>query len=308
VHVEIRTADFGAMQYILGFALADILNKKHSWIRASAVETFGSVDNVKTVGADEKKRARTIFLLNPYIGELAQKGSKPFDKAYPDLRMVMSNSVMGDTFLTLDPEIKSYQDLAGKRINPGPKGQAKSTVAQQLVKSAGMGDQVKWTHMGITAGKNALMDGTVDAIWVFINNFGPGVWNSPPYVEEILAQRKAYFIPVTDEQLQKNRETYGAGISIKTVMPANALAQGVPPEDLTMRALVNGWGAYKDFPEDVMYEIVKTIDENHKMFTDYHPAGGVINPDNYGIIPWSENQWHPGAIKYYKEKGIKFGG
>ena len=67
------------------------------------------------------------------------------------------------------------------------------------------------------------------------------------------------------------------------------------------------WGIYPDFPDDVAYEIVKTLDENHTMFKDYHNAGKNIDPTTYGLYPVAKDKFHPGARKYYDEKGIKYG-
>jgi len=56
-----------------------------------------------------------------------------------------------------------------------------------------------------------------------------------------------------------------------------------------------------------MYEVIKTLVEHQEMFKDYHPIGATYMPVKHGLLPIDEEYWHPGARKYYDEKGIGYG-
>ena len=54
--------------------------------------------------------------------------------------------------------------------------------------------------------------------------------------------------------------------------------------------------------EDLIYELTKTIYENRDAVVQRHAAGRAINPRN--VVRDTGTEFHPGAIRYYKEIGI----
>jgi hypothetical protein len=60
--------------------------------------------------------------------------------------------------------------------------------------------------------------------------------------------------------------------------------------------------AHKDLPDDLVYEITKAVLENNAQMVKGHAAAKetvVQNWDRNTFLPF-----HPGAVRYYKEKGI----
>ena len=57
----------------------------------------------------------------------------------------------------------------------------------------------------------------------------------------------------------------------------------------------------KDMSEDFVYEVVKTTFENVDILIATHKSAVEVKPEN---IVYSPIVLHPGALKYYKEKGI----
>ena len=57
-----------------------------------------------------------------------------------------------------------------------------------------------------------------------------------------------------------------------------------------------------DADEDLIYELTKAIYENRDQVTAKHAAGKAINPRN--VVRDTGTEFHPGAIRYYKEIGI----
>jgi TRAP-type uncharacterized transport system substrate-binding protein len=62
--------------------------------------------------------------------------------------------------------------------------------------------------------------------------------------------------------------------------------------------------AWKDFPEEYAYEITKVCAENANKVKDYFASGKAFTPNGMVINCWGPKLYHPGALKYYKEKGL----
>ncbi len=60
-------------------------------------------------------------------------------------------------------------------------------------------------------------------------------------------------------------------------------------------------------PEDIVYEITKTIYENAEKFGSYHAVGKGVTKDNVATLSYPEEMFHPGAVRFYREHGIKIG-
>ena len=57
-------------------------------------------------------------------------------------------------------------------------------------------------------------------------------------------------------------------------------------------------------PDDVVYNLVKAVFENFDEFKKLHPAFANLDPKAMATNGLSA-ELHPGAVKYYKEKGMR---
>jgi TRAP-type uncharacterized transport system substrate-binding protein len=65
------------------------------------------------------------------------------------------------------------------------------------------------------------------------------------------------------------------------------------------------WLCRKDLSEDLVYNILKAVYENEEEKNAIHPLAKMYNVKNaFRGTPGVPVNFHPGAIKYYKEKGI----
>jgi TRAP transporter TAXI family solute receptor len=73
---------------------------------------------------------------------------------------------------------------------------------------------------------------------------------------------------------------------------------------------VTTWGVMATFvtsasvPDDVVYEVVRAVFENVDDFRSLHPAFANLDPKKM-VVDGLSAPIHPGAMKYYKEKGLK---
>ena len=151
--------------------------------------------------------------------------------------------------------------------------------------------------------------GKVDAVDTHFPERGPGKYVPIPKVKEFItkAKGKVYIIGASAQHRALSRKLYGDVFGATAKLSANCIAPGIPKTDKFMLMPILGWGVYPDMPNEVEYEIVKTLAENHDMFKDYHKAGANIIPENFGLYPVAKDLWHPGARKYFEEKGIDYG-
>lgn len=313
-HIEIRGARFGGSSYIMAFAAADILNKKSSWVRASALESVGAgQENIRVVGADKKKRARTVLMCDLDMFSLARSGKSPFEKNpehYRDLMVMRATQRIAHGYLTLDPAIKNIADLKGKRFATWPKGTLKNIIISNAIGGAGekVLKSIKWQYSAFQ-GYDDMLLGKVDAVFGFFPERGDGRYVRIPAVTELYKKKKGkvYLIGFTPEQRARSGKLYGENWSRSILLPANSIEKGVPSGDLLTTVVILSWSVYPDMPKDVVYEIVKVLDENCDMFGNYHKAGVSLKTEFSGLFPVAKELWHPGARKYLDEKNIPYG-
>ena len=61
--------------------------------------------------------------------------------------------------------------------------------------------------------------------------------------------------------------------------------------------------SHENVPEDVVYEVVRAVMENLDDFRSLHPAFANLDPAIM-MTDGLSAPLHPGAAKYYKEKGL----
>ena len=306
--ILIYSARFGGINYMAGVTLAELLNKNHSWIKASNLESAGSIENIKRGADDPKDRARSIRLGVSIVYGAAKDGLAPlFKKKRENMRLLFSHMIsLSGLFLTADPDIRVPADLKGKRVGVGERGSAFLVETRFLLKDClGVWDQIKKEYLGFKAARDAFMDGLIDAVYSPGNIRGKGRYGVHPLMKSALQLKKGlHFVKVTEEDISRGSKATGWPLSTMTV-PAGAFRKNVPDQDALVYNTALLFWAYEDLPEDIAYEITKIAHENTKKFGEAHAAMRIMSPETMTFLPAaSEKEIHPGALKYYKEKGI----
>jgi TRAP transporter TAXI family solute receptor len=120
-------------------------------------------------------------------------------------------------------------------------------------------------------------------------------------VEELAAKKGARILPldVSPEAIKRTRDKF-PGYPVK-VTPGPGKA-GVEKEQYL-------WAydiyiiARENLPDEAAYQVVKALWEHYKELGDIHVLLKAWTPDRFvtanAIVPY-----HPGAVKFYKEKGV----
>jgi TRAP transporter TAXI family solute receptor len=298
VKMSIYTTSFGTTAYIASFALADIVNKKHPWLRIGVVETTQGADAVKSVALAPELRKTSMFNMSSTLHYEAVQGKGAFTSPvnYQVISVRDSNAV---SFVTLDPNIKTMKDLNGKRVSAGVMGGPGPTYLKLLelygVKPAII-EKLSWAPA-----KDALMDGKVDACLQTLGDTTLTPYMPPALIHELQTKKGFHVIPFDLEMLKKVADTNLVGY---VELPAGMF--GAPNPVITSTNL-SYWGACPEFDAEIAYEVAKSIAENAEAFQGYDKSLAAIRRSAMAAVPIPPLTLHPSAEKYYKEVGIKIG-
>jgi TRAP transporter TAXI family solute receptor len=302
--IEIYTYKVGSFTYAMGVALADFINKNSTRLKATAIEAVGASVTSRIVASEPAMRKKIIGFMVKYEPEAAYP---PFKEPYYGIRNIAVIGFVSNGLVTLDPKIKTVHDLDGKRVGLGTSpSAARVEVPKAAILNAGV-KNVKFSEHGMVDGVRALTDGMVDALLVgsFMVNTAPVKFGPNPAMSELMSTRKVYFVSFDKASYDKAAAALprpNSWTNYSYVMPAGAL-KGLESPYVVQGGAIH-WSCDKEMPDDVVYEIIRIMAENSGKFKDYHPLGRTITPENMAKMG-SEDKVHAGALKYYREKGIK---
>lgn len=298
----------GTPPYTLSQALSEVINKSHPWLRATNAETLGFIDDIRRAIASPKAKKTTIFCSEQTCAWLATRGYGPFkDMRYSDWKIVavMNNSPV--ELITLDPKIKTWRDMQGKRINTGPVD-SMLYLYFMLLKEAGWGnavDKMKLQPMPVPAGKDALIDRLIDVTIVPMGS-GPPAYMGSPASMEITARHRAYGVDWGADALKAMSKYWDLpAVESITIPPGKYGLSNEKPHDVFHSYCM--WLADITMPDEVVYELTKTLWEHVAKLGEYHVIGKATTTKTLTSVPVGEKWYHPGALKLYKEKGATFG-
>jgi TRAP transporter TAXI family solute receptor len=293
--VTIGTGGVMGVYYPTGGAICKLVNKKRRvhGIRCGAESTRGSVSNINAImaGDFEFGMAQSDRQYQAYHG-LAEWRHMP----QIDLRAVYSLYAETVTLIAaVDSGIKSIQDLRGKRVNIGNPGSGQRVNSIDSLRNAGIDYNYDLTASGVKAFESLalLQEGHIDACFYSVAH------PSGAIKQATSGKRKVRFIPITDtEALIRKYPFYArAFIPIKfyprVANRKNVETFGVKPTLVTSIHI----------PDDIVYAITKEVLDNLRAFKKLHPAYLFLTKEN--ALEALSAPIHPGALKYYKEVGLK---
>ena len=291
--VTIGTGGVTGVYYAVGGAVCRLMNKDRAktGLRCSVESTGGSVFNVNAIKSGELD----FGLAQSDIQYNAFKGAGSFkDKADPDLRAVYS--VHPEPFTVLarkDSGVTKFEDFKGKRFNIGNPGSGTLASMEELLKQMGWSDssfslaaQLKADEQG-----TALCDNKIDGFFY-------GVGHPSAAIQDPTTACGAKLISLTGpaiDALVKEHPYYA-----KAEIPGGMYANNPNPTE-TYGVLATVVTSSK-VSDDVVYNLVKATFDNFDEFKKLHPAFANLDPKAM-IRNGLSAPLHPGAIKYYKEKG-----
>ena len=293
-NISIATGGTGGVYYPMGGGIAAVLSKHVPGMQATAEVTGGSVDNLKLIGTGKPYVAfsMTDAALDAARGEDKFKGNKVPVKTlmilYPNRMHVVTVEGRG---------IAKMADLKGKRVSTGSPGSATEVMAFRVIEAAGLDkdSDLKRERLGVAESVNAVKDGKIDAFFWVGGLPTAGVTdlaNTP--------NTKVKLIDHADTVAAMNRK-YG------NLYVEDAISKDVyrgMDSDNKQATVMNILVAHETMDDKTAYNIVKTIFDKRDDLIAVHKEAANFKLENQKASA-SPIPFHPGAVKYFAEKGIK---
>ena len=302
-HIFIAGGRTHSVWYPLTQALAKFINEKSDWLRAEVVSTAGITGNVDMV----KEKPKEYIGINSFSHIHYRPGHAWGEKrgCYTGDRFIAGATSMTQLIVSYDPNIKSVKDLAGKIVDVGRMGAANTPDHKAILEKYGVLDKVKFVYTGFGGGAAKLKDGLVDASFMLFNHVYPYKFTKGGFIEKLETRRPIYYVGFDRNMLIQLREKEYATLPVR--VPAGALDPKTQPKALWAFNDPTFFIADKDMDNDVVYEITRIIWETPaEEWAKWNPLGAHINKKFKPAMPSLKLYiTHPGAKKFYDERGIE---
>jgi len=293
-NISIATGGTGGVYYPMGGGIAAVLSKYVPGLQATAEVTGGSVDNLKLIGTGKPYIGFTMTdaSLEAYRGEDKFKGNKvPLRTLmilYPNRMHVVAVDGTG---------INKIGDLKGKRVSTGSPGSATEVMAFRVLEAAGLDKDkdVKRERLGAAESVNAMKDGKIDAFF--------WVGGLPTAAVTDLANTPNTKIKMIDhaDLVPAMNKKYG-NLYVQDTIPKGTY-KGMDADN-HQATVMNILVANENMDDKTAYEIVKAIFDHKDDIVAVHKEAANFKLENQKAAA-SPVPFHPGALKYFAEKGIK---
>src|SRR5689334_20592031 len=291
--LSIGTGDPGGVYFPLGGAVANVLAKALPGLHTTVEVTGGSVDNIRLIAAGQSDLGFTMAdaAMDAMQGQDKFKNNKVPLQAllvvYPNRMHVVTIEGTG---------IETLADLKGKRVSTGSPGSATEIMASRAIEAIGL-DKDKDVHrerLGVAESVNAITDKRIDAFfWV------GGIPTAAIANLATTAGVKMKLIDNADVAAKMN-EKYGKLYS------RSRIKGGTYPGYKTDSDVVEVWNLIvtgNRLSDEDAYNVVKTLVEKKDDIVKVHKEAESFSLDNQ-VQDRSPVPFHPGALKYFKEKGV----
>ena len=291
--LSIATGGTGGVYYPLGGGFGNILGKVLPGVTATAQVTGGSVANLQLIASG---KADIAFTQVDAAWD-AINGKDKFPAKLPIRALVVMYPNHMHVVTVDGTGIDKIEDLKGKRVSTGSPGSATEVYGVRVLEMAGIDHEkdIKKERLGVAESVNALKDKKIDAfMWV---------GGLPTAAVTDLASTPNTKIKLLDfaQLTEKMNAKYGP-LYAPAVIPASTY-KGMD-KDSKNNTVWNIMAVNESMPEDLAYQLTKTMLEKREDLALVHKEALNIKVDQQTSsragIPW-----HPGALKYFKEKGLK---
>lgn len=292
--LEVFSGSMGGSWYSVGSETAVILQKKIDGLDAR-VAPGGGTANPRII----QDKEGLLGLTYTGTADEAYKGIEGFEKPHEDLRHIISIYSMPFLWIALrNSDIDSVYDLADKRISPGRTGQTGLKMAQQVLEAHGItfesitenGGTV--SLLGDSERLNMLRDRNLDA--------ASGLFPlSHSELQSLCLNPGIKLVSLDEKKIDELIEKVPGLAKVK--IPAGTFDKR-QKEDVYTIVSVTCLIGHKSLDDELVYKIVEAMIEERERFNKYFPA-----EDNVMLQPLmgkGEIPVHPGALKYYQEKGL----
>jgi TRAP transporter TAXI family solute receptor len=294
-NVSIATGGTGGVYYPLGGGMAAVLSKYVQGMQATAEVTGGSVANLQLIGTGKPYLAMTMV----DAGIDALKGQDKFTGKPVPVRTLMVMYPNRMHVVTIEGTgITKMADLKGKRVSTGSGGSATEVMAFRVIEAAGLDKDkdMRRERLGVAESTAALKDRKIDAyFWV---------GGLPTAAVSDLANSPGVKIKMIDHSdlTAKMNQKYGQ-LYVEDRIPKETY-KGMDADN-RQTTVMNLLVAHQNMDDKTAYNIVKAVFDHRDELIRVHKEAENFKLENQKSAAAGGIPWHPGAVRYFKEKGVK---
>jgi TRAP-type uncharacterized transport system substrate-binding protein len=271
--LTLATASPGGVFYIYGEAVAKILTDSLK-IEVNPAPTQGSIHNVKLV----ESGGAQLGLLTLGVGVQGWNGTGDWTKGqrYRKMRALFPMYDSPFHFVTLRRSgITTVAQFTNRNVGAGPQAGPSAVYVPAMLAAIGISAKIGYDALGLTGGIPT------------------------PALKHVEAKERMVFVSLTPEQIE----------TIRKAMPELTISQIGSGGYASLGKTYNTVGLYSfaigrdDLPDDLVYQLVKAVFENQPRLVKTTSAASETVPQN--AMKNTFLPFHPGAIRYYREIGIK---
>ncbi len=296
ISLVIATATTGGTYYPIGVGMASLwsirLRDKHG-VKVDAITSAGSGENINML----KGKEVDLAILQGLFGAMAWNGMGIYKEPYKDLRAITMLWPNVEQFVIFKDKVKAgtFTDIKGLRFSIGRAGSGTERSGLEIMKGLGMTrDDVRAEYLDYFGSSGAMKDKRID---------GANLCGGLPVaaVMDVFASpgMHAVLLEVTDEQLEQilKNSIYPA---YRYIIPANTY----PGQDKPVRTIAqpNFLGVRMAVDKEAVYLLTKILFENLNYMRQVHKSAENIKLED--ALSGLPAPLHPGAYKYYMEKGL----
>ncbi|MFK7838311.1 MAG: TAXI family TRAP transporter solute-binding subunit [Sulfitobacter sp.] len=291
--ITIGTGGQTGVYFVVGQSICRLVNRGSAdhGLKCTAPSTGGSIANINAIKAGDMDMgvAQSDWQFHAFNGTSKFEGQQ-----FDNLRAVFS--VHGEPFNVIarkDSGIKSFDDLKGKRVNIGNPGSGQRATMEVVMDAKGwtLDDFALASELKPAEQAAALGDNKVDAIIYTVGHPNGSIQEA---VSTIDAELVTVAGPEIDKLISDN--PYYAAASIP-----GGMYKGTDDTVNTFGVKAT-FVTSADVDDDVVYQVVKAVFDNFDRFKRLHPAFENLTEEEM-ISGGLSAPLHPGAEKYYKERG-----
>ncbi|MDK2824568.1 MAG: uncharacterized protein PWP71_2486 [Clostridia bacterium] len=292
--LTITTASTGGTYYPIGMGMATLWTEKLKEYNISVTgqSSAGSVENIDIL----RKGEAQLAIMQGLIGAMAWKGKGTFDgKQYEELRSISMLWPNVEHFVVVKDKVKTgnIKDIKGLHISLGPSGSGTERSTLTIMEGLGLTvKDVQPEYLGYSESADAMKNGTLDAASM------PAGPPASAVTDLFASPIEVQVLNFTEEDLKGINNVFDTWFSY-TIKPGVYPGQEEPIETI---AQPNWLAVSAPTDEETVYLLTKTLFENLEEMYKVHKSATNIKLET--ALNGLPAPLHPGALKYYKEKGL----
>ncbi len=275
--------------YAFGGVLGQYM-KNYAGVDVNAVSTDGSKANIEGIHSGDYQLATVQSDVMAYAWDGTRSFAEP--GKIDSFRVVAGLYAEAVQLITMDPEIKSVADLAGKNVSIGAPGSGVYFNAIDVLAAAGLSEaDINPQYMSFGDSTDGLKDGKIDAAFI--------VAGAPTAaITELCTTNNAYLVPIDGEIAQKLMDS-SPFYTVYSIPAGTYAGQDSDVVTVTVKAtLIVSASA----DEETVYNLTKAIFDNTEAIAKENGKGAELSIEN--ATSGMTAPFHPGAARYFAEKGI----